>query len=404
MKDHAPEPQTALPTVQRFENVMVTPSPDRDTPGVLWPDFEQQTLARLRRKDRPVCRPPAITSGRLRIVDAPAIFVSMYDNHFGHTVAETVPRLVQALAECPEDWPLVFTTNAQFRAPHPSPMFRAVMDWLDVPLERLRFCSEQIVFRALHVAAQAEHLGSRQPTPERYLDLLEARVHPKLPDAPCEGVTFVSRAALPAEKGFHAAEVYLAACLRQLGVQVVYPEELTLPAQMELYARSRYLIFSEGSALHGRQLFGRRDQHISVLRRRFRSHLAEAQIAPRCTSLDHVSCFGGALNVIGPAGRPVLHAMASLYRVEPLLAHLEGIGLPIRKVWNTNVYGHVRDLDVLRWLARMYDPKVAPWLRPSNAPDHILEQLDALELGHLSDKAAKIMAGESEHLRRQKRK
>lgn len=402
-KMNAPMPEADLPPIARFDAVLVTPSRDRDTPGVFWPDFDQQIHARLRRKDKPACKPPVLASGRLRIVDPPAVFVSMYDNHFGHFVAETVPRLAQSLAECPQDWPLVFSCDPRFRAPHPSAMFRAVMDWLDVPLARLRFCPEATVFRRLHIAAQAEHLGSRVPTSPRYLDLLEARVHAKLPDLPQDGVSFISRAALSPEKGFHAAEVYLAGCLRQLGVQVVFPEELSLPEQMRIYARSKYLIFSEGSALHGRQLIGRRDQHISVLRRRFRSHLAQAQIAPRCASLRYVSCFAGALNVIGPEGRPVQHAMVSLYQPEALLAHFEEIGVPLRKLWNNAVYQHVRDQDVLRWLTRMYDPKIAHWLRPTNGPGHIHEQLEALGLGHLAQQAAAIMDAGSEKNRRHRR-
>lgn len=409
MNTHASDPDisyraNSLPAVLAFENVLVTPSPDRKTPGVLWPDFDQQTYARLYHSDRPICTPPVITSGKLRIFDAPAIFVSMYDNHFGHTVAETVPRLAQALADCPEDWPLVFTCRQKLVPPDLSPMFRAVMDWLDVPLERILLCSEQTVFRQLHVAAQAEHLNSRQPTSDHYLDLLETRVHHKLPDAPKEGIAFISRAALPARKGIHAAEGYLGDCLRQLGVQVVYPEELPLAEQMHLYASRCHLVFSEGSAIHGRQLIGRQDQHISVLRRRKGSRIAQAQIEPRCTKLDYVSCYGGALSVTGSNGKPVLHAMVSLYRVERLHAYFDSIGVPLRTIWNDADYREARDRDVLRWLNEMYNLRLTRWLRPTNAPDHILQQLDALGLGHLSEQAAAIMSQHSAKSSRSKRR
>ncbi len=375
----------------QFSNVLLVPTSRRNMPGALWPDFRNQFHARLLRRGKPRCKPPAIPRDPPRIEDAPAIFVSIYDNHFGHMVSETVPRLAQSLADAPDDWPLVFTCDKRFGPPHPSAMFRAVMDWLDIPMERLRFCNAPTVFRTLHIAAQAEHLDSPWPTPVAYLRLLEARTQHKLPTEHPEGVTFVTRAALDVEKGYHAGERYLAACLEELGVRVVYPEKLSLPEQMAIYAKSRHLVFSEGSALHGRQLFGRRDQHISVLRRRQRSRLAENQITPRCASVEYVPSFAGALHVIGADGKPITYATSTLYRVDKLISHFEKLGVPLRRVWQQPRYEKARDEDVLRWIARMYHPNIAHWMRPQNTPEHILDQLAQIGLEHLIDRADEIM-------------
>jgi hypothetical protein len=391
MYPDTPSPDS-LPPIQKFTNVVVGPSSDRMTPGVQWPDFGAQHHARLLRRGKPVCTRPTIPDGKLAVMAQPAIFISMYDNHFGHMVSETVPRLAQPLAELPPDWPLIFTCDQRFGPPHPSPMFRAVMEWLDIPLSRLQFCNTPTLFRELHVPAQAEHLDGPDPTPAQYLDLLDARIEAKLPKAAPEGVAFVSRAALDVEKGYHAGERYLVACLEELGVRIVYPEKLPLATQMKIYAQSRHLVFSEGSALHGRQLFGRRDQHIWVLRRRQRSHIAQAQIAPRCAQLSYVPCFAGALHVIGGDGQPIRFAMSTLYRVGPLLDHFEQMGLPLRRLWEQPLYERVRDTDILRWLARMYHPKLAHWLRPQNTPDYMLAQFADLGLEHLLPEARAIMA------------
>ena len=133
-----------------------------------------------------------------------------------------------------------------------APAFRAVLDWLRVPPERVRFVHSPTRFRELRIAAQAETLNG-PPPPDVYLDLLEARIAGNLPPLRPEGVTFVTRAQLSPDDARSAGERYLVFCLQQLGVRVVCPEALPLPEQMRLYASARHLVFQEGSAIHGRQ-------------------------------------------------------------------------------------------------------------------------------------------------------
>lgn len=381
-----------FPPIQSFREVLAGPSANRRTPGVLWPDFEAQTHARLWRGNRRICTRPEIDGAAAGIVAEPAMFVSMYDDHFGHMVSETVPRLPQALAEAP-GLPLYFSCGQPLRAERTSRMFRAVLDWLGVPLGRLRFIHRPVLFRELHIAAQAEHLDGPPPA-AGYLDLLEARVAGRLMGAPPEGVTFVTRAALAPQHGRHAGESYLAACLSALGVRIVHPELLPLPEQLRIYAESRYLVFSEGSAAHGRQLLGRVDQDVSILRRRPHSHLGLNQLAPRCASFRYVSSVGGWLHVADAAGRRIDWAMASLYRVQPVIAHFEALGVPLGRVWDSATYQRVRDRDVLAWVGALYGPGIEPWLRPGGSEDALLDQFEPLGLGHLrAEAAARIRAG-----------
>lgn len=370
-----------LVPLQSFQNVLAGPSPNRMTPGVHWPDFENQTHARLWRGSRRVCTLPEIQhDGSTRITE-PGLFVSMYDNHFGHMVAETIPRIPQSLAEAPE-LPLYFSARAGFGLANVSPMFRSVLGWLNVPLDQIRFIGHPTEFRDLTIAMQAEHLDG-PPTAEDYLPLLEARIAGQLDMPRPEGIAFVSRAALAPEKGRHAGERYLADCLESLGVRVVYPENLTLHEQMKAYASAKYLVFSEGSALHGRQLLGRIDQHISILRRRLRSTIAQHQIAPRSASLTYVGSFGGSLLTTDADGRKIDHSMMSFYAVAPVIEHFESLGVPLRKVWDWAAYNRARDADVLAWVGAMYDPKVFSWLKPHNTDAYLLDQLEPLGLSHL---------------------
>ena len=371
----------SLPSLQSFDYVLAGPSPDRDTPAVQWPDFDAQMQARLWRGNRRVCIRPEIADTRVNRIAEPGMFVSMYDNHFGHMVAETISRLPQSLAEAP-DLPLYFSAREPLRFADANPVFRTVLAWLNIPAQQIRFIAQPTEFRNLTVAAQAEHLNG-PAAPDAYLPLLEARIAGQLDLGRPAGVTFVSRATLAPEKGRHAGEGYLADCLERLGVRVVYPEKLALPAQMAAYASAKYLVFSEGSAVHGRQLLGRVDQHISILRRRFRSQIAQNQMAPRAASLRYVASFAGALAVTNDVGRKITSAMISLYATGPVIEHFESLGVPLRKIWDHAAFNRARDSDVMAWVAAIYDPQVHSWLKPHNSDDDLLAQLEPLGLGHL---------------------
>ncbi|MCB1405142.1 MAG: DUF563 domain-containing protein [Rhodobacteraceae bacterium] len=382
------DPRT-LPPMQVFRDVLAGPSPNRQTPGVLWPDFDMQENARLWRKSKPRCPCPEIDGRNARIIEEPGVFVSMHDLHFGHIVSETVSRIPQSLAQAP-GLPLYFSAKPDMDAAQPSAVFRAIMEWLNVPMDRVRFIREPTLFRELHVAVQAEHLDGPAP-PDEYLDLLEARIKGNLEPTRPEGIVFVSRAQLGPESEQTAAERYLAFCLERLGVRVVHPETLTLPQQMRVYAGAKHLVFSEGSAIHGRQLLGRIDQHISVLRRRFRSHIAQHQIEPRCTSLTYVPCFKGALSFPWPEGFPRNISTCSEYRLGPVFEHFESLGIPLRQVWKQRVYERTRDDDILAWIRALYNPRVAHWVKHRHPPEFLLAQFEQQGLGHLRDQAASLI-------------
>lgn len=384
-----PEQKLKLAPMETFYDVLAGPSFSRRSPGVLWPDFENQRHARLWQRGRAICERPKIDPFGAQIIDEPAVFVSMYDNHFGHMVSETVPRIPQSLAEFP-DLPLYFTCREPMSIKQTSGMFRAVIDWLNIPHDQIRFIHSPTRFRELHIAPQAETLDGPLGSPE-YYDLLEERIQGNLPDVTPSGVTYVARTLMPPQQGQSAGEKHLVACLQKLGVRVIWPERLPLHDQMRIYAETKHLVFAEGSAIHGRQLMGRLDHHVSILRRRFRSHVAQHQITPRCTTMNYVGTFGGALNFVGPEGIVVDHAMCSQYRLGPLFEHFEGLGVPLKRVWDQRAFEAQRDEDVLNWVRTIYNPNVLSWLEPQSSADELLDKFPELQLEHLRDQAAQII-------------
>ena len=386
-----------LPPVMTFRDVLVDRAASRQAPGAAWPEFDSQVHARQHQRGQIVCKPPDIKRDDAEIHTEPVIFASVYEDHFGHLTAETVPRLPQALS-AHGDLPVVFTRLRSDQSNGRSMMFKSVMEWLRIPQGQVLFVERPTLFREVHIAAQGEHLNGPR-TPVEYLELLEARIAPNLRPRSPRGVAFVTRAGLDHKMGTHAAERYLVACLRDLGVRIIHPEALLLREQMKLYARARHLIFSEGSAIHGRQLLGRVDQSISILRRRRHSIMARGQMAPRCSALNYVPCFGGALHVTNRKGEHLHWAMKSLYNIEPLHRFFAGLGIKLAQAWRQEEYREIRDQDVLNWVFAMYDPRIEPWLRPGNSDEYLLDQFPALDLSHIRDQAAAIIKARKSALR-----
>lgn len=382
-------PLRSLPPMEVFSEVLAGPSPNRRTPGVLWPDFDNQIGARLWRDGQRICTAPDIDERDARIIAEPSVFVSMHDGHFGHVCAETVSRIPQSLAEAP-GLPLYFSCQHPIELSQAAPAFRVILEWPNVPADQVRFLHQPALFRELRVAAQAEPMNG-PPPPEGYLDLLEARIASNLEPVRPEGIVFVSRAQLGPEQGRSAGERYLVFCLQQLGVTVMLPETLPLRQQMQVYAGARHLVFQEGSAIHGRQLLGRIDQHVSILRRRFRSSVAQHQITPRCASLTYVGCYAGGLIPKDPGGWGVTHSMCNLYRIEAVLDHFEGLGVPLRRIWNQRQFEIQRDEDILSWVRAVFHPKTGHWLRDSNSTADIVARLAPLGLEHLRPEIAALM-------------
>lgn len=379
----------ALPPRMVFRNLLVGPARNRNISPALWPDFEMQTLARLNRRGKPVCTPPQFPTEDVLQVEEPVIYGALHESHFGHLLAETVPRLPQPLAELP-DLPIIFARMRNDPKPAPSAMVLSVMDWLNIPPERIRIVERPTRFREVHVAGQGEHLDG-PPCAPAYLDLLEARITGNLPPTRPSGISFVTRSGLAHTQGHFAAESYLVACLRDLGVRILYPERQNLRAQMQHYAQAELLIFSEGTAIHGRQLLGRIDQDITILRRRKGSRMARGQMAPRCRSLRYIDTVGGGLNVRNRYGANVDFAMKSFFRIDALFSYFDEIGVKLRAHWDRDAYRRARDQDVLDWVYAIYDPGLPHHLRPANDDEYLLAQFDRLYLGHLKDQAAALI-------------
>lgn len=336
-----------------FNNISVVPA--RRFPkkllfdgGPVWPDFDTTPVVRHMRHDAPADVNATAPRRQGVPMRGRMIWGGRCFFHFGHLAAEHVSRLPGALYNNP-DARVLFTLHPGKLVRDVPQYFWDMVRWLGVSPQRIHFVTRAIVAEQLHVSPQAEHISTDAP-PDWYLDLLDElpRLHGLSP-VPNQ-VLYVQRVGQLAKgNGSIAGEGALVAALKRAGVAVLDPEKECLRQQMALYAGARLLIFAEGSALHGRQLLGRLDQRILVLRRRPRSEMARPQLTPRCRSLEYASAIRAFAAPVGRNGAKMLPHGIAFLNAEALLAILFRHGVDLSPHWNTNEYGRHVVQDAGDW-------------------------------------------------------
>lgn len=340
------------PALLRFDDITVTPMQRHFqrvlTGGPIWPAFETQTAARQCRRGVPVdvC-PAAMTPGER--VTRPAVWGGMLDRNFGHLVAEHLPRLPFALRDRPDDLYLFAVERGQRAATLPDWIWQ-LLAWFDLPRAQVQVVKRPVQVATLRVAPQAEALPDVPPSPG-YLDLLDAiAARNRLVPEPAP-LVYVSRAGMAqAGKGGHLGEGYLVDCLRRLGVAVIDPAALPLRRQMAVYAGARVLVFAEGSALHGRQILGRVDQEIHVLRRRPGRNPAQAMLEPRVRRLTYHETVAAQVMEHSQRGRPRPALAAAVYALPALFQTFAALGVDLGRCWNPRDYAECLRTDAAAWL------------------------------------------------------
>ena len=341
----------AQPPLLQFDEVDVVPATafakHIATGGPIWPDFAAQVDARHCRGEVPVDHAPARQEPVARI-DGSAVWGGFLDRHFGHLVAEHLPRLPVSLRERPDDLYLFTIEPHLTEADLPAHIWD-LLAWYGLPRAQVRIVTEPLRAATLHVAPQAEMLPLVAPS-NGYLALLEARAEANglIPD-PAD-VLYVTRAGFVAKgQGGHAGEGYLVDRLREQGVAVLDPSNAPLRQQLAAYAGAAQLVFAEGSAVHGRQILGRIAQDIHILRRRPGRSVARAMLRPRCTRLTFHSTSAALLTDSFPNGRPRPGSAAAIYDRPVLFSAFAALGVDLSEDWNETDFHAAQSSDLRGW-------------------------------------------------------
>lgn len=343
----------SLPQMQLFHQVPLVPvtvvQRSVGQGGPIWPDYDSQITPRHCRAGVPVDRRPADPK-RTRPLRRPAVWGGFLINQFGHLVAEQLPRLPQSLRDRPDDLYLFTVHPGQDADTLPAYVWQA-LDWFGLRRNKLRLIDKAVLVSELRVAVQGEMLGKCEIS-NAYLDLIEALSDRNALCPERSDILFVTRAGMPAiGKAGHLGESYLAQLLQSLGVRVIDPARLSLRDQLAHYAGAGTIVFSEGSALHGRALLGRIDQEIHVLRRRASHFTGRNQTAPRCRALHYHTTVSAYLPATMPGGRDRPDLSLSLYDLDVLFQAFAGLGLDLAAHWDAEAYRAAQIEEAAAWLA-----------------------------------------------------
>lgn len=343
-----------LPAMQLFRDVPVVPVAKARrtvvTGGPIWPEFDAQVAARHCRGGVAQDTAPKRPKGRLPQEQRPAVWGGYLIRHFGHLVAEQLTRLPQSLRDRPDDIYL-FTVPPDDSAESLPAYIWELLDWHGVPRDRVVIVSEPCIAREVRVAAQGEMLG-QIPTAQEYLDLLETVTQRNGLTAEPNPVVFVTRAGLVAGGGGgHAGEGYLATLLQREGVRILDPGRVSVREQLAVYAGAGALVFSEGSALHGRTLIGRVRQEIHVLRRRPQRNTARLQLRPRCGRLAYHETVAGKLGTETETRASRVDREVALYDLDALFDAMALVGIDLAALWDEAAYRAAAEADLAGWMA-----------------------------------------------------
>lgn len=316
--------------------------------GPIWPTFTEQTWVRHCRDRKPWDNKPDLPE-RLRPMAGPAVWGGFLDSHFGHFVADHLPRLAFALQERPGDVYL-FTVDPGMTRDRLGPWVWQVFDWIGLPQDKVHLVTEGLYVAQLRVAPQAEML-SQVPPAQGYLDIVATWARDTIPVA--TPTLYVSRQDVPQlGGGGHAGETYLVGLLKRLGVVVLDPAKAEIAQQMASYAGAERLIFAEGSALHGRQLLAWLPQQINVLRRRPDKVMAQAALTPRCARLTYHDVIAGRLMAYWKSGKARPDPALGLYDVAALFQVFRGFDIDLAAHWNPVAFAGAAREDIAAWIAR----------------------------------------------------
>lgn len=357
----APLPGDKPPVMEilTFPNITIVPStaiygyPDRiANGGPLYPDFEN--LARIRYCVGGTPRdelPPPPTS-EPEVVDEDFIMGFYARPQFGHLIQDNLSRLVVARARFP-DLKALFITDPVYRPTGAHDSLYEICDWFGIGRQDIRFVTQPIIVRTLHVAANVEASFSEPPT-RAYLRLLSAnQARNRL--VPVEStVLYVTRAGMLGKfRGGHPGEGYFVTLLAKAGVTVMDPAQVPLREQLRHYAGAKTIVFAEGSALHGRQLLGWLDQEIVIINRRPTRRMAVRSMRARCKRVSYVEATVNTISPIETSGRERGDAAISILDTQMLRDEFKRLGVDLSDTWDDAAFSEAAQEDVNAWVSVM---------------------------------------------------
>ncbi len=341
-----------------FHDIAVVPTTSADIEGIIpvggpcWPDFDAQVEVRHCRAGKPVDKAPPPWDGAWADVARPVVWGGLLNELFGHLVTEMTTRLPVSIEERPDDLYL-FAARPGLTKDAIAPYAQPIFDWYGLPADQWDMALTGLRVAELRVAAQGEQHYGPAATPEFQARLDRIAARNGIVGAPVP-LLYVTRAGMiDRGTGGHAGESYLVEVLEKLGVPVLDPATAPLKAQVEAYAGAQTMVFAEGSALHGRQFLGWRDQSIVVLNRRPGYRTGHTNLCRRVPHLRYVEATRHILATVRNDGAVRYQRGLALMVLPKVFRTFADLGVDIESAWDMAAYQRARKRDLLEWATLM---------------------------------------------------
>lgn len=317
--------------------------------GPLWEGHSPPEFVYHIRDGRPAMFPVHESDLAPDVIFGPVVWGGYAAQNFGNFLAEYVPRLAASVARHP-DGQFLFLLPHDVSAARLKSWFWETLDWFGISRAQVLFCGAvPVVVSELHVFPQGEYMGAGGAPSEAYLDLLDSNARARGLGDKGDNVVYVSRAGL-GDRSL-GGEIYVEGVLDSVGVKTVRPETLVISEQLSWYMRARTLIFAEGSAVHGRQLLGRRAGSEAVLVRRRGQRFCRRALEPRCGTLHYLDTLDASVHffVDSRTGRPTPYNAFPLLNAGRIISSFSSLGVDLSPSWSDREFYRQLESDLDSW-------------------------------------------------------
>ena len=278
--------------------------------------------------------------------------------HFGHIMAEMVHRIVptRQIVSDPQ-WLIVVERGMRSDFAALPVLTRNILALFGIDAGTCTVIGTDAIVDELLIVEAGSDLGGGPK--DWYLDLLRAAGPLRtIPGGDYPKKLYVSRSGLGHESGFLGERV-LEDALTTAGFHVMHSQTLPLAEQMARYAAAEVLVFPEGSAIHGVELFGRGALgHTVLMNRRDRPRTQFMPVlGARAARFD---AFAGnrylGSVVRNPAGVLLEHRGVTAIALQAFSAFLEEIGVARPGAVSPIAYLAAAHEDLERYIAHSPTP------------------------------------------------
>ncbi len=268
-----PEIGAGLPPVRLVEGALVVPpakglgNQSVQRSGVLFPDGALVPESVTWRGRSQVTVRPAPPEGPVADLPGTWLFLGPLFGHFGHFLVESIARIWAFGRLAGQVDGVLFVPKFQNRPEHVLATYRPFLEALGVTAARMLNVEDPTRVERLYVPPQGFGMFQMIEGSPEFRDFVRAHAgravapqgHPRI---------YVSRSALPVQRGSILAEAALEAHLREEGYEPFHPQKHGFEAQIAAYKAATHVVGVDCSPFHLLALVGNRDQTVGVIARR----------------------------------------------------------------------------------------------------------------------------------------